>query len=111
MGWEQRKGSGGLYYVQKRKHRGKVTSHYIGAGPAATAIAQEDAARRAQTEADRQQRQALEAQEAKVTQYCKDFEALLQNTLEAAGYHRPDRGRWRKRRVQSTDRGTPAGEA
>jgi hypothetical protein len=34
---------------------------------------------------------------------CADADRMVRETLEAAGYHRHDRGQWRKRREQNTE--------
>jgi hypothetical protein len=107
MGWEQRK-RGGRYYVRKTRAGGRVTSLYMGSGPLADACARLDAldreARDEKCAAWKTEREELAAREASLCAFCADVEAVLRQTLTAAGYHRHDRGEWRKRRDSSETR-------
>ena len=104
MGWETRE-RGGRYYVQKRRVGGKVVSEYRGSGPLAELVAALDNAERAEKREARQQaRQAWEAvceEDTAIALFCADVEATFRQEMQAAGYHRPKRGEWRKRRGNS----------
>ena len=103
MAWETRKGSGGRYYTRSRREDGRVVREYIGCGRAAEAIAQLDAARRAEREEEcRRHREEIAMAEA-IDQELKEL-AILSDLLVAvelleAGYHK-HRGQWRKGRRQ-----------
>jgi predicted phage gp36 major capsid-like protein len=101
MAWETRE-RGGLYYTRSRKVNGRVRREYVGSGPGALAISQMDEGRRMEHKAERglrqMERREIEAVDDLVEQVFQDVEAITRATLEAAGYHRPKRGPWRKRR-------------
>lgn len=54
MGWETRK-RGGRYYTRSRKVGGRVVREYIGTGPIAELIDEQDAAERTERAAEREQ--------------------------------------------------------
>lgn len=100
MAWESR-GAGRYYYRARREGR-RVVKSYVGAGPLAEAVAELDrgeraalAHARAEAERDRVARKrvdrALEVLGSSVN-------AALAATLTAAGFHRHNRGEWRRRR-------------
>ncbi len=97
MGWEHR-ARGGPYYIRRRKVEGREIRQYYGKGPAAEKAAAEDAARREQREAARAERKMLDMLESRMAAYCGATEVVVHAALLAAGYHRPNRGVWRKRR-------------
>ncbi len=101
MAWEQRE-RGGLYYTRSRKVDGRVVREYIGTGPLAELAAEADALERRrreeEAEAWREERERMEALEAPIEELCEAAEVLSQAALYAAGYHRHNRGEWRKRR-------------
>ena len=101
MAWEQRE-RGGLYYTRSRKVDGRVVREYIGTGPLAELAAEADACERRrreeEAEAWREERERMEALEAPIEELCEAAELLSQAALYAAGYHRHNRGEWRKRR-------------
>jgi hypothetical protein len=116
MGWEKRK-RGGLYYTRSKKINGRVVREYLGTGPLAELAAQMDALERwrreEEAEAWRAERERLEALEAPVAKLCEITEALARAALLASGYHRHNRGEWRKKRVsqnkqKNSTAGTPA---
>lgn len=101
MGWERRN-RGGLYYTTSRREGGRVVRTYIGRGEAAEAIAQLDALdseeRAAEAAAWRAERERREAQDREFKAYCELVEAMAGAVLTVAGYHRHDRGQWRRKR-------------
>ena len=102
MGWEKRK-RGGHYYTRSRKINGRVVREYVGGGPLGKLAAEMDALerrrRQEKAEAWRAERERLEALEAPVVKLCEMSEALARAILIVAGYHRHNRGEWRKRRM------------
>ncbi len=102
MGWERRR-RGGQYYTRSRKIGGRVIREYIGTGPLAEIASKLDAIEREErtVEAERRRRhqERLESADAAVDALCHSAEVLARVALLAAGYHRHDRGEWRKRRV------------
>jgi hypothetical protein len=105
MAWETRQ-RGTRYYTRSRKVAGRVVREYVGRGIVGELAAREDAERKAQRLADLARRQeARRREEAEARGLCAllaDLDAaattLTAATLGAAGYHRPNRGVWRKRR-------------
>ena len=101
MAWDRQK-NGRAYYSQSRRHNGKIVRIYVGTGPAAEAIAQADAQRRAahlhQRDQERIDRTEWANAEA-VTIAAADLVArLAKATLLDAGYHQHARSSWRKRK-------------
>ena len=99
MGWEK-----GRYYTRTKRVDGKVVREYFGCGPEAERAAREDVEAR-----DRRRNQQLEEQIERDTCDALDapFEEIDQFTamavdilFEQAGYHRHDRGGWRKPRIR-----------
>ena len=102
MAWEQR-GSGRYYYESYRNpETGKVCKRYVGTGPAAEAAARRAAARKAERaarrRADEERRHADAALSSQVDSVVAEADALMEAALLAAGYCRPQRKRWRKRK-------------
>jgi hypothetical protein len=99
VGWEK----GGRYYTRSRKVNGRVVREYSGKGVIGEAAAQLDADRRAlraeQVAARRQERAAQEALAAQVEELDQLADLLARVALVAAGYHRPKRDIWRRKRV------------
>jgi hypothetical protein len=98
VAWEQRTDNGRRYYVQKLRRGRHVTSRYIGSGPQAESLAAEVARQAAKREVWRQEKAVLSAAEAEIAAFSAQVERLLEEALSAAGYHKPARGRWRKKR-------------
>ena len=96
MPWESGP-RGRPYYTRTRRENGRVIREYIGIGQEARRAAEEDEARRRQVEADRDAARALAEDVQTLSELA---ELLARAALLAAGYHRPNRGRWRKRRVR-----------
>ncbi len=93
---------GGSYYYRKVRRGGRVVSEYLGCGPSATLMAEDDSIEREMLEASRdywkEERERLEAEEAVAVALFDRVEALAREALEAARYHRHKRGECRKRR-------------
>jgi hypothetical protein len=101
MAWEGRK-RGGRYYTRSVRHGGRVERQYLGRGPAAERAAAFDALAQARREQEREvwrEEQAHhEALDRSVADFCAAVELLVCALLVLAGYHRHDRGEWRRRR-------------
>jgi hypothetical protein len=101
MGWERRE-RGGLYYTRSRRVDGRVVREYVGRGLVGELAARLDVADRerrlAQRAADRKQDEGLDSADAAVSAFCEVSEILARASLLLAGYHRHDRGEWRRRR-------------
>lgn len=108
MAWERRR-NGRLYYYRcwRDPTTGRVRKQYVGTGPAAEAAAKDDgdrrAARAAKQQAMKDQRQLDMALSEQVMQVIKEAEALTEAALLVAGFHRPQRKPWRKRRSWRTE--------
>jgi hypothetical protein len=98
VGWDK-----GRYYTRSKKINGRVVREYFGAGPAAASIAQLDALQREQREAEQAVRRAtraeLEARDAPLNDLNDLADLLAHAALVVAGFHRHNRGEWRKRRA------------
>jgi len=103
MVWEQR-GNGIYYYYRSRKIGGRVVKEYVGGGLAGSLAEREDEARRRQRDAERialrLDRAAFDAAATAHDELSRAADAMMSAALLAAGYHRHDRGQWRKRRVR-----------
>lgn len=102
MGWKIRKG-GRYYYLAERGIDGRPRRVYLGAGPEAVAAATRVAGRQAARAQDRadahrddeRHRTAI----APLLTLVERSTVLVTRLMTAAGYHRHDRGPWRKRRM------------
>src|SRR5215216_1656535 len=101
MGWESRDGRG-RYYTHSRKEGGRVVREYYGTGTLGEVAASVDAQirqeRLALTRARQQLRDRLDAADALAASADALAGLLARACLLAAGYHRHDRGRWRRRK-------------
>ena len=101
MGWKTINGR--RYYYQSERVGGRVRSSYVGSDETALLIATLDAdarrERRDAREADREVRRAAEAEDREVAAWFARVEAVAEGVLIAAGFHRHDRGHWRRRRM------------
>jgi hypothetical protein len=108
MAWETRRGH--RYYYRSVRRGGRVVKEYFGTGRVAELCAQLDAVtleRRAIERQDRgAERDRFDAMEGQTLELIQLTDALVAATLTIAGYHRHDRGAWRRRR----DRSGPAEE-
>ena len=99
MGWERRRN--GTYYYRAKKVTGRVVKQYVGARPLAELLAAHDARERAErlaaAEARRAERARLATIDGPAEVSHEAVEALLRANLVLAGYHRHQRGEWRRR--------------
>jgi hypothetical protein len=107
MSWQQRGDK--RYYYRHEWIDGRSVRIYQGTGEVGEQAATTDALRRVDEEiAARQRRQEQErraAAEAPLAQLCAQTDLLVHAALLAAGYHRHDRGEWRRKREHpATDR-------
>jgi len=100
MAWETRES--GRYYYRSQRVNGHVVKRYVGAGVVAEAMADLDAMERKQREQERAkmnaQRNRISALDHRIGTLSRAVDAAVAQVLTAAGYHRHDRGAWRKRR-------------
>lgn len=105
MGWETRQ-RGSRYYVRKEWQRGRCVSRYVGNGDLAMLAATLDNYDAVRRDLARERAATLQAErqseELPVVRFCTHVDTLLRQTLEAAGYHRPQRRKWRKKRMLET---------
>jgi hypothetical protein len=91
------------YYYRSRRVGGRVRGQYIGVGPVAELMARADAltraVRRARARALQDKQVRWTKAEAPLLQLDRLAGLLVAAALAAAGYHRHDRGHWRKRRT------------
>ena len=99
MGWARRRD--GAYYYRAKKVDGRVVKEDVGAGSLAELLAARDARERAvrlvAAEARRAERACLASVDGAVDAAHEAVEALLRASLVLAGYHRHQRGEWRRR--------------
>ncbi len=105
MAWEAR--GRGRYYYKVSRDNGRVRRLYLGTGPVAELAAQDAELRRAERQARARSQARLEAAEAASQELAELTDLLVKVALVAAGYHRHDRGKWRRCRERPgrTDRG------
>ena len=100
MAWEAR--GGRRYYTRTRKVQGRFVRSYIGGGAAGELAAAADALRRADrraaAEARRAEAASWQAALAPLRELCRVADVMARAALLAAGFHRHDRGQWRRRR-------------
>ena len=93
---------GGVYYYRSRREGDRVVKEYVGGGRAAELMAAIDMRERAERQAKADARRAatarIDAADAEIDDLHRRVELLVRATLLGAGYHRHDRGDWRKRR-------------
>lgn len=102
MAWEQR--GTGTYYYRSERQGGRVVKTYVGGGVVGALSAELDAEDRRQR-ADERRQQADErkrwADLERATRELDDLaDGLAAVQLLTAGFHRHDRGAWRRRREQ-----------
>ena len=106
MAWEQR--GNRTYYYRSRKIGGRVIKEYIGGGVAGMLAEREDTARRRKRQAAdaalRKEQDAIAAATTAHDELSRAADALMTAALVAAGFHRHDRGHWRKRHVRTAER-------
>ena len=100
MAWETR--GNRSYYYRSVRRSGRVVKEYVGAGVVATLGARLDELARERRAIERQDRVAerdrYEGLETQTLELIRITDALVAATLTVAGYHRHDRGAWRRRR-------------
>ena len=81
-----------------------MVREYVGGGVLGELAAQMDAERRRRREEEkavqRKERERLDALVAPLEELCEAAEIIARAALVASGYHRHNRGEWRKRREQ-----------
>ena len=97
MAWEQRRSQ--FYFYRVCRVNGRVVRKYLGRGPAAVAAAEGMAARRAKRATEYERRQADLVLVNQLLTLGTSVDAAVSEALQAAGYHRPNRKSWRKRRA------------
>jgi hypothetical protein len=113
MTWELHRGR--LRYTRSFRRTGRTIRQYVGTGEVAELVARADelakAARKRQAEAGRTDRERWETAQASVVELERITNLFVQATLLTAGYHRHDRGAWRRRRNHDneTDAGANGG--
>ncbi len=95
MTWRRRDG----YYYRSERDGDTVRSVYVGNGPMAEILLQLDAERHAEEAARRQERAAMDAEDAEMAAFSQDITTLARVALYAAGGYRHHQGEWRKRRA------------
>src|SRR6266496_2405093 len=100
MAWQKR--GSHYYYYRSTKHRGKVTTDYLGSGSRAQQAALEDRERHAACLQERSEQQAWDALETHITTLNRFTTSLSQALLVDAGFYKHRRGEWRKRRTNGT---------
>ncbi len=99
MGWETR-ARGGRYYTRSKKVGGRVVREYVGTGRVAALAAEIDAVERCEREHAsaqlRAERDKERSQEATLIDYCRNTDAIMEQALLAAGYHK-HKGQWRRK--------------
>src|SRR5437870_5017222 len=97
MVWEKR----GLqfFYYRSRKVNGRVSREYIGRGPRAVKAAAEDKERQAVRNHERRERHTWEALDTQVATLDTLMTLLSHAQMVDGGFHRHNRGAWRKRRT------------
>ena len=103
MPWERRDGCAGRYYTRSRKVNGRVVREYVGTGPLAEIAAERDRLERARradaARRERAERERLAREEAPVAALDAAVTTLTRAALVLAGYHRHERGEWRRRKA------------
>jgi len=104
MAWEQRGEK--RYYYHSERVGSRVVRRYIGTGAIAELAATADDLRRLERAIEIRERRAeqerLAAAEAPLLELCELSERLAHAALLAAGFHRHDRGAWRRTRGPKT---------
>jgi hypothetical protein len=103
VSWEQRKGRG-RYYTTSHRERGRVIREYFGGGELGQLAADLDYLARQTRLLDREVRAKelarIAAIEGPVARLSRAVDLAVTCELLVAGYHRHDRGPWRRRRGQ-----------
>jgi hypothetical protein len=109
--WLNRRGR--KYFYKSIRVDGQSRKVYVGAGPAAEAAAAEVEQRRLERKAVSETRATRRAEvgaaEGPLDALCDSLDELVAAVLLALGYHRHDRGPWRKRRDPRQPGADPTG--
>jgi hypothetical protein len=101
MSWEQRNGRG-RYYTRSHREGGRIVREYVGSGEFGELAADVDdlawQARLLEREALAQERDRIAVIEGPVVRFSRAVDLAVTCELLVAGYHRHDRGPWRRRR-------------
>jgi hypothetical protein len=102
VSWESR-GGRGRYYTRSRWVNGRIVREYVGGGQRGEQAAAEDARRRAERRAEvdrvRDYRARHRSADGFLDALAADVDLLVEAVLIGAGFHRRNRGPWRKRRA------------
>lgn len=105
MAWQCRKGQ--QYFYRARRVGSRVVSEYVGRGQYAELVAARDARQRAEQTAVAEQlqrfRAELVAEDRTAAGRFRVVQEVVGWALEQAGFHRHDRGNWRRRRMASSE--------
>jgi hypothetical protein len=100
VAWEKRK-RGTRYYTRSKWKDGRVIREYIGSGPVAEILAQDDELKRLQREETtafhKERRMRLQEGAAFIKELEEALEVLVRAELVAAGCHKR-KGEWRRER-------------
>lgn len=109
MPWEKRAGTPNRYYYRTVRRGGRFVREYLGCGAMAQAVAAGVEHRQQQRKETRQTREALtrewQATQTPLIDLCGLVDLAAHAALTTAGFHRPKRGIWRKRRHADIDPG------
>ena len=101
MSWEQRNGRG-LYYTSSHRENGRTVREYYGKGELGQLAADIDAlavqTRLVEREDRADERDRIAAIEDPLVEFDRAVDLAVSGELLVAGYHRHDRGPWRRRR-------------
>ena len=103
MSWEQRKGHG-RYYTSSHRGNGRIVREYYGTGELGQLAADVDSlavqTRLLESEDRAAEVDWIAAIEGPVVDFSRAVDLAVTCELLVAGYHRHDRGPWRRRRGQ-----------
>ncbi|MEI8371663.1 MAG: hypothetical protein WCJ35_02395 [Planctomycetota bacterium] len=109
MAWEKRGTCGQLYYYRVRRVCGRVVKEYVGSADSRKAkeAAVQDAARKAERtasrQAEQQRRLAYDSIAEQAASVVHELDSMVTTALIAAGFHRPQRKPWRKKRGEKKE--------
>jgi hypothetical protein len=99
MGWKTINGH--RYYYKSEREGGLVKTTYFGAGEFGSLMAQVDAVDRIEKAADRErvreERAESDAEERSISDWFDDVQAVADEALARAGFHK-HKGQWRRKR-------------
>jgi len=101
MGLERRGTT--IAYYQKRRVGKRVVSKYISSGRLAELAHEYDLAERLKRKLDKSTTESDDL--ADLTAYCDQVERAIVGAIAESGYHRQNRGPWRKQRTLEVGRG------